>query len=305
VTVLFGSAPAIATMPNLSPRPDNPSVLTCKEWAALQDDDALEMWGLQEDGTHSRTVAIGRLIASCMGQPVPDIVGFGSSAAFNAAYCAKHPTIKFCIASNLTENLLGAQSSEVHEEPARSKAASARSLEQTAAFILTGGDVEVSSMTVNADGSVTTPAYALPEAIFQGVPLIMFPAARYAAIDRENCVVEGTSAGTAPIYRSQPQKKIWTYFNKITGFNEQKVSVPMNGSLAVRIKIFATSEEPYICASGGGIELGGRPLPQQRTCYFTDQALAGVRPEKLERVENAIHYLYSAYCKLATKKNPF
>jgi len=90
VAAVLGSyCAALATMPLLTSKPTERSPSACGKWAAEQDDDALEMWGLQEDGTHSRTVAIGRLTASCMGQPVPDIVGFGSSAAFNDAYCAK------------------------------------------------------------------------------------------------------------------------------------------------------------------------------------------------------------------------
>ena len=95
-SVVFGCFAANATMPQLTPAPENRSLLTCREWAARQDDDATEMWGIQEDGTSSLSIALDRLTRSCMGQPAPEIVGFGSSAAFDDAYCAKHPTIKLC-----------------------------------------------------------------------------------------------------------------------------------------------------------------------------------------------------------------
>ena len=88
--------PANATMPLLTPKPKNPTPAACKAWAATQDDDAMEMWGIQEDGTSSRTVAIDRLARSCMGQRPPEIVGFGSSVGFDKSYCRNHPTFKIC-----------------------------------------------------------------------------------------------------------------------------------------------------------------------------------------------------------------
>jgi hypothetical protein len=95
-TVMVGLNAADATMPLLTPKPQNPSLAACGAWAAKQDDDAIEMWGIQEDGTSSRAIAIDRLARSCMGQRPPEIVGFGSSVGFNEAYCEKHSTIKLC-----------------------------------------------------------------------------------------------------------------------------------------------------------------------------------------------------------------
>jgi hypothetical protein len=87
---------AHATMPVLTPNPKIPSPTACEEWAAKQDADAIEMWGIQENGTSSRAVAIHRLARSCLGQRPPEIVGFGSSVGFDDAYCEKHPNIKLC-----------------------------------------------------------------------------------------------------------------------------------------------------------------------------------------------------------------
>jgi hypothetical protein len=87
-----------ANMPMLTdePRPSSPAA--CKEWAAKQDDEALEMWGIQEDGKSSRGVGINRLASYCMGQPKPEIVGFGSSAGFDRDYCKKHQEQDLCTA---------------------------------------------------------------------------------------------------------------------------------------------------------------------------------------------------------------
>lgn len=91
-------------MPALTdvPKPSSPTV--CKEWAAKQDDEALEMWGIQEDGKSSRTVGINRLASFCMGQPKPEIVGFGSSEGFDRDYCIKHPEQDLCAAHHTHES---------------------------------------------------------------------------------------------------------------------------------------------------------------------------------------------------------
>jgi hypothetical protein len=89
-------SPAYATMPALTPAPDSPNPISSEKWAAEQDDDAIEMWGTQENGISSRTVALHRLADSCMGHEPPDIIGFGSSAGFDRAYCKKHTSSKLC-----------------------------------------------------------------------------------------------------------------------------------------------------------------------------------------------------------------
>jgi hypothetical protein len=83
-------------MPMLTPTPTPATPTTCKEWAASQDDDAIEMWGIQENGLSSRDVALRRLYFSCLGYRPPDIVGFGSSVGFDEAYCKNHPKFKIC-----------------------------------------------------------------------------------------------------------------------------------------------------------------------------------------------------------------
>jgi hypothetical protein len=87
-------------MPRLTPEPNPATPKACKEWAAKQDNapdnDAIEMWGIQEDGTSSRDVALRRLFLHCLGQHPPEIVGFGSSVGFNETYCRNHPKFKIC-----------------------------------------------------------------------------------------------------------------------------------------------------------------------------------------------------------------
>src|SRR3954470_22592690 len=88
---------AYATTPLLTERPNQISPTACKAWAAEQDDDAIEMWGIQQDGRSLPSVALDRLTRHCMGEPTPEIVGFNSSVGFNELYCRKYPTTKICI----------------------------------------------------------------------------------------------------------------------------------------------------------------------------------------------------------------
>jgi hypothetical protein len=94
---VLSGASAHATMPTLTERPNPASPTTCREWAAAQDSEALEMWGIQEDGKFSQSVGINRLASFCMGQPQPEIVGFGSSEGFDREYCYKHKEQDLCI----------------------------------------------------------------------------------------------------------------------------------------------------------------------------------------------------------------
>ena len=84
-------------MPLLTPTPNPISDKACVEWAAKQDEDAIDMWGIREDGESSRLIAIHRLAALCLGGGVPDIVGALSSAGAMDAYCEHQPPeVKLC-----------------------------------------------------------------------------------------------------------------------------------------------------------------------------------------------------------------
>jgi len=95
---------AYATMPMLTPKPTNLTQGECNTWAANQVEDAVFMWGLQSNGESSRKVALKRLTDSCMGRPIPDIVGFGSSAGFDDTYCKKHRAEKICHLTSLPQH---------------------------------------------------------------------------------------------------------------------------------------------------------------------------------------------------------
>jgi hypothetical protein len=94
--LLLTNSEARATMPPLTNKPEITSLAACRAWAVQQSTEAIQMWGIQEDGTRSRPVAIDRLTMSCMGQESPEIVGFGSSIGFDQDYCGKHRTFKIC-----------------------------------------------------------------------------------------------------------------------------------------------------------------------------------------------------------------
>jgi hypothetical protein len=88
---------ANATMPMLTPDPKPATPDSCRAWAAEQDEDAIDIWGIQEDGTSSPDVALQRLTDSCLGKDPPEIVGFGSSVGVNLGYCERHPEQKICV----------------------------------------------------------------------------------------------------------------------------------------------------------------------------------------------------------------
>lgn len=96
--IVFGSVSlrAYATMPLLTTQPVPATGSSCEKWAAEQDEDALYMWGQQEDGTSSNEVAKLRLTLHCLGEQIPPIVTFGSSPGASQAFCADHATTPIC-----------------------------------------------------------------------------------------------------------------------------------------------------------------------------------------------------------------
>ncbi|MCU1340458.1 MAG: hypothetical protein JWO19_6039 [Bryobacterales bacterium] len=96
VVILAAAGGARATMPMLSSEPSPASPAACQKWADLQSGDALDMWGLNEDGSWPREVAVLRLTLTCLGRARPEIVGFGSSVGFDDAYCTKHREFGIC-----------------------------------------------------------------------------------------------------------------------------------------------------------------------------------------------------------------
>jgi hypothetical protein len=98
------ATPAQATMPLLTPMPATHSKAACDKWAAVQDEDAIEMWGVLESGGTSRKAALLRLSRSCLGIKPPKIVGFGSSAGFDRDYCSSHPKAGICAEKKAKES---------------------------------------------------------------------------------------------------------------------------------------------------------------------------------------------------------
>jgi hypothetical protein len=94
--------PAQASMPALTPIPSRVTLDSCQAWATAQSSDAIDMWGIKEDGSSSSEVATLRLATFCMGGGRPEIVGFGSSVGFDRDYCARHADAGVCSAKKAT-----------------------------------------------------------------------------------------------------------------------------------------------------------------------------------------------------------
>lgn len=89
-------APAMANMPMLTPLPSPATAEACQQWAAAQNEDARAMWGVMESGKYLPEVGVLRLSLNCLGDKPPAIVGFGSSAGADAAYCKANPRTPIC-----------------------------------------------------------------------------------------------------------------------------------------------------------------------------------------------------------------
>jgi len=96
VIVALLAGPALATMPKLTATPSSRTLASCQQWAASQDDDAKEMWGLLESGSVNGDVALLRLTLTCLGDIPPPIVEFGSSAGAAQAFCKAHRRAQIC-----------------------------------------------------------------------------------------------------------------------------------------------------------------------------------------------------------------
>lgn len=96
IVVTATSTAALATMPALTALPSPATLQSCQAWATGQSDDAFDMWGVMESGKNSKDVAALRLTLTCLGDTPPAIVGFGSSAGGDAAFCKTHRRAAVC-----------------------------------------------------------------------------------------------------------------------------------------------------------------------------------------------------------------
>lgn len=93
---MIGPSGALAMMPSLTEFPVIRTGESCQKWAAVQDEDAIAMWGLLESGKTSEDVGKLRLALSCLGDRPPEIVGFGSSVGVADQYCRTHARMPVC-----------------------------------------------------------------------------------------------------------------------------------------------------------------------------------------------------------------
>lgn len=172
-------------------------------------------------------------------------------------------------------------------------AAKSQTLEQTTAFIIEGGAVDLSQMTTNPDGSVDVPQHTILG------PFTLQPQMTVRAVNKEQCVIESKIVSAA----GQPEKTLTFYFNRIVSVHRDSASTRTPfGNVT---NIWAESEQPYVCFVGGGSSLQGQPLPPSYCPSNSDAALATVRKENIKTVLAAIDYLYGRYCKFARKKSAF
>jgi len=163
--------------------------------------------------------------------------------------------------------------------------AQAQTLEQTAAFIALGGDVDLSKMTLNSDGSVSTPSVM--------VGLNLSPSATWTSIpSEEGCVVQAFM----PNLQTNARTAMQYHFNHIVGWKSGQ-------SDAQRSVIWAVGEEPVLCIQHIPSN-GSAPTTLINTNCDNKYDIAG-NNLNMDRVGKAIDYLFSKYCHQAVRKNAF
>lgn len=169
----------------------------------------------------------------------------------------------------------------------------AQTFAQTAAFILSGGDVELTDVQQDSKGFVPWPhTYKY----FQTNPPMSFDVFRALRIkaDESSCVVrvEGDLDRGKEKYGAIRE---FNFSSVILGETRQGDAWRAPGKFTV-----FTGENPLMCANYDN-ESTGRPI-----CDVTVKSVqVYVDPEKQTRFEKAVAYIYSKYCKAATRKSAF
>jgi hypothetical protein len=163
--------------------------------------------------------------------------------------------------------------------------ARAQSLEQTAAYIVLGGDVDLSKMKSNPDGSVSTPSVM--------VGLNMMPPETWTSISSdEGCVVQAFG----PNLQTHQQTAMQFHFNHIVGWKSGQGD-------AQRSVVWAVGEEPVFCVQPITAS-GSAPTTVFNTNCANQYDIAGSNLN-MDRVGKAIEYLFSKFCHQAVRKNAF
>jgi hypothetical protein len=163
--------------------------------------------------------------------------------------------------------------------------AHAQTFEQTAAFITQGGDIDLSKMKLNSDGSVSTPSVM--------VGLNLSPSATWTSIpSEEGCVAQAFM----PNLQTHAQTAMQFHFNHIVGWKSGE-------SDAQRSVVWAVGEEPVVCIQHIPVN-GSAPTTLINTNCANKYEIAG-NNLNMERVGKAIEYLFSKYCHQAVRKNAF
>lgn len=99
--LIAGIHGAFAMGASLTDLPASKSAQSCQKWAAEQDEDAVAMWGLMENGKNSDDVAKLRLALYCLGDRPPDIINVASSVGAAQQFCRTHARTRLCRNLNL------------------------------------------------------------------------------------------------------------------------------------------------------------------------------------------------------------
>ncbi|MCP1848373.1 MULTISPECIES: hypothetical protein [unclassified Bradyrhizobium] len=154
-----------------------------------------------------------------------------------------------------------------------------QTLPQTAAYILSGGIVEVKDMKTDGDDTVYVPSFMI------GLTN-MIPAMAVHVSNRERCEI------TFEPVKSDQVKRVSVYFNNVIP-TETRNQLTAKNQLQSISTFYLIGEEQVVCAEVNGNKGCSRTLD---TPAYT---------ENLPRVYKAIDYLFSKFCSPSRRKGAF
>jgi tetratricopeptide (TPR) repeat protein len=152
------------------------------------------------------------------------------------------------------------------------------SLAQTAAFILSGGFVDLGDITQIDNETVRVPSHMI------GLTYLVSET-RYRVVNQAECIISTEIP-------SLPQRSMTLYLSNVI-LNEARAEETMSNQMLRLSKLYLRGEDHVVCVNNGG----------NRQCLR--QFDTATPTENLPRMWNALNYLYSNFCSPAKRKSAF
>jgi hypothetical protein len=152
----------------------------------------------------------------------------------------------------------------------------AQTLEQTAAFIISGGFVDLKDLKAVAEDKVFIRGYFL-------APTVMMPPLSLTVTDRKQCILQ-----TKSMYQTQTEFMDYYFSNAILSETHDEPT-----DLPDMTKFYLVGEDYVVCPRDG----------DSGSCLRSAGLAAKTR--EIPTIYKAMKYIYSDFCKSARRKNAF